>query len=271
MSNKTKGIVGSILVHVIILVLLIIFGFSTPLPLPDEEGILINFGTDDRGMGLTEPRVSPQETTPAESKTTPENSKEKPLTQDFEEAPSIPPTKPDPKPNPKPAPEKTVETKPTETTPQETPKVEEVKPREVDPRTKFPGKINNGSDTGEGVTNTQGNQGNPDGSPTSTSHTGSPTGGNDGNGFSLAGRSIIGTLPLPDYTKQIKGDVVVEIRVDRNGNVTSAIGGAKGSTTFDQDLIKAAEEAAKKAKFDIKPNASETQVGTITYRFRLKQ
>jgi TonB family protein len=267
MSDKTKGIFGSFLVHITIIVLLIIFGFSTPLPLPDEQGILINFGTDEMGMGITEPRPSPREVSQPVSPATSERVEESPLTQNYEEAPSIPPTKPEPKPTP----EKPKETKQQETpTQQEQTQPEEVKPREVDRRTLFPGQKADGDDTGEGDGNVKGNQGDPEGSPDSSSRTGSTTGGGDGIGFSLSGRNAL-SLPQPDYPKQKSGKVVVEVTVDRNGVVTKAVPGVRGSTTLDSDLLKAAETAALRAKFDVSPGAPAYQTGTITYVFKLQQ
>src|SRR5690554_595156 len=142
MSSKTKGIIGSIFIHGIFLVALILFGFSTPLPLPGEEGILINFGTDDQGMGLREPQKTDKPaSTPTQTPVT-EKIEEVPITQDFEEAPSIdePKAKPDIKPK---------EEKP-EDKPKEKEKEAEEKPREIDQRILFPGKKANGDSSGEG-------------------------------------------------------------------------------------------------------------------------
>lgn len=265
MSTKTRGIVLSTLVHVLILVLLILFGFSTPLPLPGEEGILINFGDDIQGMGLREPRPNPREQeTPAQAK--PEEEEETPITQDFEEAPSLPEKNPEPKPTP----EKPKETKPVEEKPKEEAKPVEEKPREVNQNALFPGKKTDGDTSGEGVTGQEGNQGDPSGSVETQNREGGTAGGGDGISFSLGGRAAL-SLPQPDYPKQKSGKVVVEVTVDRNGNVTAVRGGVRGSTTYDTDLVKAAENAARKAKFDVSPNAPATQIGTITYVFKLQQ
>lgn len=56
------GIIGSIITHAIILALLMFLGFFTPLPLPGEEGILVNFGDMETGFGNEEP--APSETAP---------------------------------------------------------------------------------------------------------------------------------------------------------------------------------------------------------------
>jgi flagellar biosynthesis GTPase FlhF len=83
-----RGIVGTAIFHIVILILLILFGFFTPLPLPGEEGILVNFGTSENGFGDIEP-------SPAKSESAPVQQEEK------EETPPPPVTSP-PKPQPKP-------------------------------------------------------------------------------------------------------------------------------------------------------------------------
>ena len=106
-EKHKKGFVGTIIFHVIVLILLLLFGFFTPLPLPGEEGILVNFGNSSQGRGPQEPAPSRQTSTPVvreEKKEvapapvtppppTPEVSqpevKEEVMTQDFEESAAI--------------------------------------------------------------------------------------------------------------------------------------------------------------------------------------
>lgn len=87
---------------------------------------------------------------------------------------------------------------------------------------------------------------------------------------SLSGRSVAGSLPRPAYNSQNQGRVVVEITVDQNGVVTKANARAQGSTVQDAALWRAAEEAARKARFNVKKDAPVFQTGTITYVFQLK-
>lgn len=270
MSSKAKSILGSVIIHAILLVLLLLFGFRTPLPLPAEQGILINFGTSDQGSGFAEPKPAVAASNNAVKQAPAETDKETPLTQDFEEAAAIPTPKPVTKPKPKP--ETKPNPKPVETVKPQTeqPKPVEEKPREVNQQALFPGKKPGGSETGEGETGNPGNQGSVDGSTESNSHVGGPVGGGDGISFSLGGRSPL-SLPLPQYPKQKSGKVVVAVTVDRDGKVTKATGGAKGSTTTDVDLVRAAEKAALLAKFNLKSDAPAEQSGTITYVFRLQQ
>lgn len=61
-KEHRTGLIGTIITHAVILVLLLFFGFFTPLPLPGEEGILVNFGDSDTGFGSEEP--APSETAP---------------------------------------------------------------------------------------------------------------------------------------------------------------------------------------------------------------
>ena len=87
---------------------------------------------------------------------------------------------------------------------------------------------------------------------------------------SLSGRSVVGALPLPSYNSQNQGRVVVAVTVDQNGVVTKAQAQAQGSTVQDAVLWRAAEEAARKARFNVKRDAPVFQTGTITYNFVLK-
>ncbi len=93
--------------------------------------------------------------------------------------------------------------------------------------------------------------------------------GQGGIGYKLGeGRGVgSGGLVKPNYTVDAEGTVVVEIRVDPQGNVVSAEQ-ARG-TIASSELVNEAIKAAKKTKFaSIKSN--EDQYGTITYNFKLK-
>ncbi len=108
------------------------------------------------------------------------------------------------------------------------------------------------------------------GTGTGEQHQGNPTLGTTPIGenyYSLAGRSIVGDLPVPAKGIQKEGKVVVDIMVDKDGNVVSAKVG-KGTDTGEYALQQAAIAAAKKAKFN--PTDKPTlQMGKITYYFKL--
>jgi TonB family protein len=88
--------------------------------------------------------------------------------------------------------------------------------------------------------------------------------------LNLSGRSVAGGFPMPVYNSPSQGTVVVEIAVNRDGQVTEAQAIGRGTTTSDRKLLKAAEEAALKTRFNVKKDAPISQVGTITYVFSLK-
>ncbi len=150
--------------------------------------------------------------------------------------------------------------------------------RKPDPGSLFSGNhkggLGTGGGNGQGNSSTPGYQGSPNGSPNGslngTGGSGNGPGSGNGNGFGwdLKGRDKI-AIPIPQDNSQLSGKVVVEIGVDRDGNVVQARGGVKGSTTLDQTLITKAENAARKAKFTKNPDAADIQQGHITYNFGL--
>lgn len=146
----------------------------------------------------------------------------------------------------------------------EQPEVEEIveQPREVNQRALFPGSSTQSSES-QGATTPQGVVGTDRGNE----HSDSQLGGGLAGDFDLAGRSLVGSLPVPQYDEQQEGRVVINITVDEAGHVTSASLRATNSTTNNSRLIAAAREAALKARFT--PSESFVQSGTITYIFKL--
>ena len=270
-EHKT-GIIGTIIFHVIVVVLFMLFGYSTPLPLPGEEGILINFGDYETGAGDTEPRITEpvkqqpvreQEKSAEEAVPTP--SEDGAITQDFEEAPAV-------KEQGKKEEEKTEEVKKEteEKTQEEQTEKKEEEVREINQQALFTGRNkDNDQNTSEGITEGEGNQGSKTGSTESDNYSDLNSSGNNGIDYSLKGRNPE-SLPKPEYNYQIEGKVVVEITVDKYGNVTDANPGVRGSTTMEGPLLAAAKKAALKAKFNRKLDAAAYQKGTITYYFRLQ-
>ena len=83
----------------------------------------------------------------------------------------------------------------------------------------------------------------------------------------LKGRSIIGSLPKPDYDITESGKVVVSIKVDRTGAVVEARAGVAGTSTCSKAAWDAAQKAALETQFTSNDDAPEFQYGTITYIF----
>ncbi len=250
-EKRNRGILFTVVFHAIALLILIFSGFTTPLPLPEEEGIMIDFGDSETGLSQVEPEQTTQLVKPIEAPVQEKSN----MTQDYEESVATEP-----------------EHEIVKETPKETKEVveKEEKVREVDPLALYQNNSDNNSNNSnsEGIAGGDGNQGRPDGDPNSNQYTGNGA-GQGGVGYSLSGRNPKG-LPKPAYTSNEQGIVVVKITVDREGKVIAAISGAKGSTTMDSALLNAAKQAALNTKFDKNSSAPSRQTGTITYHFVLK-
>ena len=284
-SERGKGITGTILIHLVALVLCILLGFSVPPPPEYEEGIIVNFGTDETGMGMIEPSppAFQEEASPPPS-SEPEvfTDEESLLTQDDEEAPEV--KKVDPEAEKKRLEQIEAERirmeqleaerirKEQEEIERKRIEAEQQRQAEIMDRTRkaLEGSKNTGtSTTGEGVAGGEGNQGVPSGSVDSQNRGEGGGTGNSGISYDLAGRGFQ-KLPLPEYDYQGEGKVVVEVSVNRSGKVIQAVPGIKGSNTLDEYLLKVAKEAALKAQFEVKQDAPIVQKGTITYNFILR-
>ncbi|MBN1819117.1 MAG: hypothetical protein JXR31_14930 [Prolixibacteraceae bacterium] len=352
-KKHNKGFIGSTIFHLIILFLLVWFGFFTALPLPGEEGILVNFGTSNQGLGETEPSPAkntppvvkeekkeivttppppPSNPPPVKSNPVPETSAEQvAMTQDYEKTVAIDAAEKKKKEEEDRIKKQNEEKERLRRQAEEQDRLkkeaeererlrkiaeeqerlrkeaeeqerlrkeaeererqrlaelerqrqeEERKINEINSRTKnaFENSGSGGGDTGSGNGNSQGvtypggNQGVPTGSPGATNYgQGGSGSGDQGSGisYSLSGRTSR-SLPKPEYPGNEEGIVVVQVTVDKNGNVTKAEAGVRGSTTMNTLLLKAAREAAVKARFNIASNAPAFQVGTITYKFSLQ-
>jgi TonB family protein len=258
-KNRVIAIAGTAFFHALLLLGFLLLALRTPLPLPGEEGVEVNLGYTDVGMGRIQ-QPNPQPASVPAPRPEPAPQKEELATQATEETVALPaqeevkpePTPQPPKPEPKPQPEPEPEPEP--------------EPPKVDPRALYPGRTQQ-TETGqsEGTGQQPGDQGRPNGSPDSPSYEGLG-GAGDGISFSLSGRSAV-HLPKPEYPSREEGSVVVTIWVDKDGKVVRATAGARGTTTTDPALRKAAEQAALRASFSPNPDAPE-QTGTITYNFR---
>ena len=58
-ERKDKGIAitGTIVVHALLVLVLFLMAFKTPLPLPGEEGVEVDLGMMDQGMGNIQPET----------------------------------------------------------------------------------------------------------------------------------------------------------------------------------------------------------------------
>lgn len=261
------------LILLILLLLIFVVGPQYMDP-PEEYGVAVNFGTNNSGSGnkpLSKPkqadipkkvesqRVEKQNVEP--QKSTPKT--EEVLTQESEEAIAI-------------KKQKEAEAKAkaeADRTKRLKREAEERKRAEEEAKRKkldnLIGGVKNSKgedDGGEGNDNTPGNKGQLDGNPYAPSYFGGSGPGKGGVGFGLGGRG----KPSKKIFKQDcneYGLVIVRIEVDRNGKVTSATPGAKGSTNTDPCLLAPAKKIALSHKWPPDANAPTTQVGFVSINF----
>ena len=78
---------------------------------------------------------------------------------------------------------------------------------------------------------------------------------------------VISKPPRIDNMTQKKGTVVVNVSINKYGNVIKAVPGAPGSTTSDEYLYTKAKQGAESALFNNVPTAPLEQTGYITISF----
>ena len=271
MNQKRKakyiGMAGALLVHVAFIALLILVSIVMPKH-SEEEGIPVMLGEVPDAFGnadpsLVEVNVLPEETAAPKVQ---EAAEQDMITQEDEETVAIKP-KAEPKKKEVKKPEKTAAEKAEEARKLAEAKAErDRKTAEEAARKRVSGAFGKGAQMGsKGNTTGTGIQGSPTGN--------APTGATSGVGgygtFNLGGRSIgEGGLPRPAYNVQDEGKVVVTITVNPAGQVI-ATSINRQTNTVNPSLRKAAEDAAKKARFNA-VGSLDNQTGTITYYFNLK-
>ena len=287
-KTRKTGIAAfiTIALHALILLFLVWMILTPPDPPYTDSagGVTVNFGTSETGSGDVQPMtLTPIEAdfSPASaSASQPAAANEEVVTQDLEEAPVMENKKTETK-KPKPAEHPTaVKTNTPNTTPavtkQPAPVVAPPEPK-PDPNALFhkgaSGNPNNSK--GDGNTGGNGDQGKPDGDPNSKSYLDSEGGKGTGpgkgdlrGGISLKGRKST-SLPPPKFCNE-KGNVIIDITVDRNGNVVDAKYHRDGSTITDNCSIDNAKRAARLSKFNSDGQADELQYGSINYVFTVQ-
>ena len=244
-EKKDKGIaaVGTIVFHALAVLILFLMAFRTPLPLPGEEGVEVDLGMMNQGMGNIQPEkpAIPQAAQPQQQ---PNKSTEDIVTQNDDEAPSL---------------EKPKNTKPKQEKPAEEPKPT------VNQRALFKGSDTPQAGGSEGITGQPGDQGNPNGLAGIKKYEGQGGKGN-GPGYDLGGRGAKSLhRPSDDFTEE--GTIVIDIWVNRAGKVTKAEVSTKGTTIINSSMRDMAKQAALRSSFASDPTAPEEQHGTITYNF----
>lgn len=252
-NNKFISLGATLLLAVLLFIIFLFIKFITPIP-PFEAspigGLEVNFGYDEAGMGdnnSTQPVADEQKKQNARSQQE-NNSSSEMLSSEEASSVAAPPAK----------------TKKTEANAEEEPKPDQ---NLLDALNKV--HSNTGSNSGDGNTNTPGNQGSPEGSVNSTVY--SPFEGRGGIHGKLkgSGRKMIGDVAIYDDSQET-GIVAVEILVDRYGKITKAESVLIGSTTTSSLLWKKAKEGLlNKVLFNQSPTGEEAR-GTIYINFTVR-
>ncbi|WP_152287099.1 energy transducer TonB [Flavicella marina] len=271
-KHERKSAAITVLLMAAILLLMLFFGMRYMDP-PEEYGIAINFGTSDVGNGSpvfketvkSTQQPTQQQSIPKQQAKPVEEVKEEVLTQNTEEAPVIQKEKVVKKETPTP------QEKPKEI---EKPAVKEApKPSEATQAALsnlLNGNPSEGDETkGEGDDAEAGLKGSELGDPNSSKYYGNGGSGGDGN-YRLGNRKAIEKPQIQSDCNE-DGIVVINIEVDRRGNVNRVSLSLKGSNTTSPCLVEIAKKAALSTKWSADPEASPGQKGTIIYHFSLSE
>ena len=286
-ESKKNTQAGTITLGILAALFLFLFliGWTTPAvlqPVP-EEGMEVNLGNSDAGLGNDQPfepgKPAPQDqqqyTPPKAVAETQKEDVRDPLSDDKDEAaPEIkkpPVVKPDATKIADKAEPKKVMPKAAEPTP----------PAPKPPTAKAVFKGVNGTGTGgndadsykkggsEGIAGGKGDQGRPGGDPNSKNY----TGGGHGNSGAVISRGLEGRSIVRVYNYQGDFDtnekVAVDVKIDQNGNVVSASYQPRGSTTSSSSYKDKALEIVRKSKFNTSAGGPDEQTGTVLINFRI--
>lgn len=244
-----------------VLLLLCFFLGLTYMDPPPENGIAINFGTSDFGMGdvqPTEPIASAPQ--PSQSSADPTPVQDEVVTQDVTDAPVITNEKPKEKPK---------EDKPVKPKPEPAPTPSKSTSDALNSLINGP-KSDGKATGGQGNDNQAGDKGRIDGTLNGSYGNGGGGSGTGGGNYQLGNRNAL-AKPQPKYTCNEQGVVVVQIFVDKNGKVIDANAGVRGTTNSASCLLDQAKQAAMRTTWEPDPDAPDKQVGKIIYNFKLTE
>ncbi len=246
-----------------------------------EDGIEVNLGNSDKGLGNDQPYLPGQPSAEDKEKYTPpkqavvEKAPVKDVETDDNNKEDAPVVKKAPVTKPKATkiPDKEIVKIPAKPVkqPETTPTPPKPHPKAVFHGVNGTGTGGNGADDykpggNQGIAGGRGDQGAPGGNPSSTNYTGGGH-GNSGVHISrgLTGRNITGTPSFTDDFNE-NAKVAVDVHVDANGNVTDAEYQPRGSTTSDGNLKAIAKRKAKQVKFNA---GNDESVGTLIFDFKV--
>lgn len=274
-KNKNLKALG-ITLAVTLVIFLFFFLISWTLPqLPPslkDEGMEVNLGNSDQGMGTEAPQLpgdpsDAQQTNATPPPTAPATAETQPPVIPNNDA-DAPPVNTSPKPETK-KPKAVVN---NIARPKRLKEVVAAKPTPPRPKAVYAGGKNTGSggnnadsynkSTNQGIAGGNGDQGKPNGNPNSDSYNGNGGRGNGGIAITngLEGRKLAGNVHFED-AYQYGGTVLVNVTIDANGKVTSA--SIQLGSPF-ADINRIAIKRAYQVTFS---KGQDTQSGTIKIKF----
>ncbi|MEJ2585534.1 MAG: energy transducer TonB [Robiginitalea sp.] len=292
--HKKKSFTLTTILLSVLLLLLFYIGLTYMEP-PIENGITVNFGTMEFGMGEVQPTepVRPRqeeaeiveeapEEAPAESIPEPveeettetDEPSEEVLTQETEESIRIKQEEEARRKAEEAARQAREEAERIEREKREAEErarqEQEAKKKELDALMGGLSNAQGQAQGSEGDDNQAGDKGNPEGDPYASTYYGSPGSGSGTGGYGLSGRSLKGREVVQQDCNQA-GRVVVRIEVDRSGKVISATPGVKGTTNNDPCLLEPARKTAFLHRWNPDSKAPQKQVGFVVVNFKLGQ
>ena len=285
LNERNRRVYPKIAVILYLSLLVILFFFwklTSPIVLDEGEGLLVDFGYTEVGLGNEEPdKNNPMNKIAIPSPGDPpltQDIKEKVIVQDYEETEKIdaisetktqkvvvvdnilklPPKKL----------EKIV------TIPNKNPMNVPAEKNKVDENSIFKGFKGNGSGTGsQGNVDGDGNMGDPSGSK-SDNYLGKSTGlGSEGEGrgrigSGLVGRNLKSIPPIVDKSNKT-GKIIISVNVNGDGTVKKSEFVAMGSSITDSELVNKCIQAAKKAKFSPSED-KDSDWGKLVFTFEIR-
>lgn len=265
-KDKRKALIISLVLYLGLAIVFLFIGLKYPDPPLEETGIEISmadYGFDDTGSGEFEPSTSQASTEESSESTSEiieeaveETVQEEIVTQEDSEI-SVPDNSAVSESQPK----EVNETSEQQTVeePEPVPEINENLKNVLGAWNETQSAESEGSQPG-----TSGNEGIESGNVE-----GRGTFGGNGSSFELGGRSMISGPQMGEKPTE-EGKVVLNIWVDRQGNILRTSQNLKESTTTSQYLFNLAQKAAKKAKFNPLPSATPEQRGKMTFIFILR-
>jgi hypothetical protein len=304
MKLSRRGTIATLIYHALLLALLIFAGLTFPDPPPEEEGILVNFGTDATGFGDFEPRGDDQQAGDPELPVAEESPEV--IEEEIEpvEAPQETYTPPDPTPvdqtqdveetrvreEPKPTAAELERQRQEELERQRLAELErqrleqeriererrEEQERIERERQQRAEQLDNmgrnafgrqgvgETDGSEGVTQGTGNQGDPNGSPDADNY---GTGGGLGDGISFGGLgSRQGSLPKPNLAGcEVTQKITITVDIQVDRDGSVVSATVRSGTFQDKCIWDMVVEAARKSRFSADQSANFRQTGWIRY------